>query len=87
MGAHGFDRTRVMTIALHPHVIGVAHRMESFAAVMAELADHPEVAFATSTEIGDWFMAQRPARRAAEADASSGTCLCRKRTLPSPRAR
>jgi peptidoglycan/xylan/chitin deacetylase (PgdA/CDA1 family) len=57
----GFDRTRVMTIALHPHVIGVAHRMESFATVMAELARHPEVAFATSTEIGDWFTAQRPA--------------------------
>ncbi len=57
----GFDRTRVMTVALHPHVIGVAHRMESFAAVMAELARHPEVAFATSSEIGDWFMAQRPA--------------------------
>jgi peptidoglycan/xylan/chitin deacetylase (PgdA/CDA1 family) len=57
----GFDRTRVMTIALHPHVIGVAHRMESFAAVMAELARHPEVAFATSGEIGDWFIAQRPA--------------------------
>jgi hypothetical protein len=57
----GFDRTRVMTIALHPHVIGVAHRMESFAAAMAELARHPEVAFATSSEIGDWFIAQRPA--------------------------
>jgi peptidoglycan/xylan/chitin deacetylase (PgdA/CDA1 family) len=57
----GFDRTRVMTIALHPHVIGVAHRMESFAAVMAELARHPEVGFATSTEIGEWFIAQRPA--------------------------
>jgi hypothetical protein len=28
---------------------------------MAELARHPEVAFATSTEIGDWFTAQRPA--------------------------
>lgn len=57
----GFDRTRVMTIALHPHVIGVAHRMESFAAAMAELARHPEVAFATSSEIGGWFTAQRPA--------------------------
>jgi hypothetical protein len=57
----GFDRTRVMTIALHPHVIGVAHRMESFAAVMAELARHPEVVFATSSEIGDWFTAQVPA--------------------------
>ena len=57
----GFERTRVMTIALHPHVIGVAHRMESFTAVMEELAQHPEVGFATSTEIGDWFTAQRAA--------------------------
>lgn len=57
----GFDRTRVMTIALHPHVIGVAHRMESFQAAMEELARHAEVAFATSSEIGDWFRALRPA--------------------------
>lgn len=56
----GFDRTRVMTIALHPHVIGVAHRMESFAAAMADLARHEEVAFATSSEIGAWFTALRP---------------------------
>ena len=55
----GFDRTRVMTIALHPHVIGVAHRMESFQAAMEELARHEEVAFATSSEIGDWFRALR----------------------------
>lgn len=57
----GFERTRVMTIALHPHVIGVAHRMESFWAVMEELAAHPQVAFATSSEIGDWFTALHPA--------------------------
>mgnify|MGYP005850162667 CR=1 FL=1 len=56
----GFDRTRVMTIALHPHVIGPAHRMESFAAAMADLARHQEVAFATSSEIGEWFAGIRP---------------------------
>ena len=56
----GFSRTRVMTIALHPHIIGVAHRMESFSGVMRELAAHPEVGFATSSEIGDWFSAIQP---------------------------
>lgn len=56
----GFDRTRVMTIALHPHVIGVAHRMEPFWTAMEELAAHPEVAFATSSGIGEWFAALRP---------------------------
>ena len=56
----GFDRTRVMTIALHPHVIGVPHRMESFTAAIEELAAHPEVAFATSSEIGDWYAALVP---------------------------
>jgi len=56
----GFDRTRVLTIALHPHIIGVAHRMEPFWTAMQELAAHPEVAFATSSEIGDWFTALRP---------------------------
>jgi hypothetical protein len=58
----GFDRTRVMTIALHPHVVGVAHRMEPFWRAMEELARHPQVAFATSSEIGDWFVAERPAQ-------------------------
>jgi len=57
----GFSRTRVMTIALHPHIIGVPHRMEPFVRVMEELRAHPQVAFATSSEIGDWFVQQRPA--------------------------
>ena len=57
----GFARTRVMTVALHPHVIGVPHRMESFTAAMQELAAHPEVAFATSSEIGDWYAGLYPA--------------------------
>jgi hypothetical protein len=57
----GFTRTRVMTVALHPHVIGVAHRMDSFAAAMEALARHPEVAFATSSEIGAWFEDIHPA--------------------------
>jgi hypothetical protein len=57
----GFSRTRVMTVALHPHVIGVPHRMESFTAAMQELAAHPQVAFATSSEIGDWYAGLNPA--------------------------
>jgi hypothetical protein len=57
----GFARTRIMTIALHPHIIGVAHRMEPFWRVMEELAKHPQVTFATSSEIGDWFTALHPA--------------------------
>ncbi len=57
----GFDQTRVMTIALHPHVIGVPHRMEPLWTAMEELAAHPEVAFATSSEIGDWYAALHPA--------------------------
>ena len=57
----GFARTRVMTVALHPHIIGVAHRMESFTEAMQALARHPEVAFATSSEIGAWFEGLVPA--------------------------
>jgi hypothetical protein len=57
----GFDRTRVMTIALHPHVVGVAHRMEPLWTALEELAAHPEVTFATSSQLGDWFTALRPA--------------------------
>lgn len=57
----GFDRTRVMTIALHPHIIGVPHRMEPLWTALGELAAHPEVAFATSSEIGAWYEALHPA--------------------------
>jgi len=56
----GFSRTRVMTVALHPHVIGVPRRMESFTAMMQELAAHPEVGFATSSAIGDWYAGLHP---------------------------
>ncbi len=68
----GFDRTRVMTIALHPHVIGVPHRMDSFWAAMEELAAHPEVAFATSSEIGDWYAGLHPAPAWATGGAAPG---------------
>ena len=44
----------------HPHVIGVPRRMEPFWIAMQELAAHPEVAFATSSEIGNWFAAIVP---------------------------
>jgi len=57
----GLDRTRVMTIALHPHIIGVPHRMEPLWTALEELAAHPEVRFATSSEIGAWYAAQHPA--------------------------
>lgn len=57
----GFSRMRVITVALHPHVIGVSHRMESFAAAMQELAAHPQVALATSSQIGDWHAGLHPA--------------------------
>jgi peptidoglycan/xylan/chitin deacetylase (PgdA/CDA1 family) len=56
----GFDQTRVMTIALHPHAIGAPHRMETLWAAFEELRAHPEVAFATSSEIGDWYAAIDP---------------------------
>jgi peptidoglycan/xylan/chitin deacetylase (PgdA/CDA1 family) len=57
----GFERTRVMTLALHPHIIGVPHRFEPFRDLISELAAHPQVAFATSSEIGEWFEAACPA--------------------------
>lgn len=56
----GFARTRVVTLALHPHIVGVPHRMEFLAQTLEELAAHPEVAFATSSEIGAWYEAQVP---------------------------
>ena len=48
---------KVLTIALHPHVIGVAHRMGYFARMLDLLSDRDDTVFVTGSEICDWFVA------------------------------
>lgn len=52
---------RVMTLALHPHVIGVPHVAHWFAKSLDLLLARDDVIFMTSSQIGDWFAAQAPA--------------------------
>jgi hypothetical protein len=52
---------RVLTIALHPHVMGVPHRADVLARCLDLLLARDDVVFVRGSEIADWFAAQRPA--------------------------
>ena len=67
-GKRQFDRlyaesgkiTRVMSISVHPYLIGVAHRIGYFEELLAYIAGHEGVLFLTGERILDWFRDQRP---------------------------
>jgi allantoinase len=46
---------RVMTIGLHPHIIGVAHIAHHFERALDLLLSRNDVIFLTSSQIGAWF--------------------------------
>lgn len=52
---------RVLTLGLHPHLIGVPHRFGSFEKMLDLLMRSPHVGFVQGHEIADWYMAQVPA--------------------------
>ena len=54
---------RVLTLALHPHLIGVPHIAHQFERCLDLLQARDDVVFMTSSEIGDWFV---------EADGTNG---------------
>lgn len=62
---------RVMTLALHPHVIGVPYLFHRLQRSIAMLADRPDTVFMTSSEIGDWFIAAEGSAGAALAGADA----------------
>lgn len=51
------DNPRVLTLALHPHIIGVPHIAYHFEKALDILVARDDVVFMTSSEIGDWFIA------------------------------
>lgn len=63
---------RVMTLALHPHIIGVPHIAHTFKQALELLAARDDTVFVTSSEMGDWFTAADAAgaARVAEEDAA-----------------
>ncbi len=57
-----FDRElkrepRVLTLALHPHLIGVPHRIGYLARMLDLLQDRGDTIFMTGGRIADWFVA------------------------------
>lgn len=51
---------RVLTLGLHPHLIGVPHRFAYLEKMLDRLAGHPMATFMTGREIADWFEACSP---------------------------
>ena len=52
---------RVLTLGLHPHQIGVPHRMPYLAECLARLKQRDDAIFMTGSEIADWYMSVEPA--------------------------
>ena len=48
---------RILTLGLHPHIIGVPHIAYHFEQALDILMARQDVVFATSSQIGDWFIA------------------------------
>ena len=49
---------RVLTIALHPHIMGVPHRADVLARCLDLLLAREDTVFVTGSEIADWFVAE-----------------------------
>lgn len=50
------QQPRVLTIALHPHLIGVPHRLVYLQRMLDTLLDREDVIFVTGGAIADWFV-------------------------------
>ncbi|WP_425093296.1 polysaccharide deacetylase family protein [Tropicimonas sp. S265A] len=48
---------RIVTLALHPHIIGVPHIAQGFEQALDLLAARDDTVFVTSSQMGDWFTA------------------------------
>jgi allantoinase len=55
----GEENVRIMTIAVHPYIHGVPHRIKYFRKIFEELSNKPGVVFMTGAEILDWYLAQQ----------------------------
>ncbi len=48
---------RVMALGLHPHLIGVTHRIGYLERLFVDLLDRDDTIFMTGSQIADWFVA------------------------------
>ena len=56
----GQDSARIMTVAVHPYVTGVPHRIRYFEELYAYMTEHPGVLFWRGDQVLDWYRAARP---------------------------
>ncbi|TFL16526.1 polysaccharide deacetylase family protein [Jannaschia formosa] len=54
------DQPRVLTLALHPHIIGVPHVAHFFEQALDLLLARDDTVFMTSSPMGEWFAAADP---------------------------
>jgi len=54
------DNPRIITFGLHPHLIGVPHRMAHFERMLDLLVARPDTVFLTGGAIADWYAAAEP---------------------------
>ena len=51
----GAEQPRVMSLGVHPYIMGVPHRIAYFEEVLDYILDHDDVWFATADELYEWF--------------------------------
>jgi allantoinase len=54
------ETPRVLTIPLHPHLMGVPHRIGYLGKALDLLAAREDTAFVTGSQLADWFTAAQP---------------------------
>jgi peptidoglycan/xylan/chitin deacetylase (PgdA/CDA1 family) len=54
------ENPRVLTLALHPHLIGVPHRIGALSAALDALLARDDTTFVTGSGIVDWYVRQTP---------------------------
>jgi len=53
--SEGEAQPRVLSMSVHPYIMGVPHRIRYFEAALDHILGHDKVWFATAEEIYDWF--------------------------------
>jgi hypothetical protein len=54
------ENPRVLTLPLHPHIIGVPYRFGAFCRVLDLLQARDDTVFMTADQIADWFASVCP---------------------------
>jgi hypothetical protein len=50
------SNTKIITLALHPHIVGVPQNFYYLKKMIQDLKKREDVIFMTSSQIGDWYI-------------------------------